>query len=108
MLIEHMSNGYLYESFAGALHICWDTLYHWEQRFPEFVEAKNIGIAEGLRHDEMLLEAGIRGLKKLKDGSPISINPALLIWRMKNRFPKFYKDKQSISYLDETEYPEVK
>lgn len=45
-LIEHMALGYSYEAFAGKVDVAIDTLYNWEQLFPDFSEAKKEGKAK--------------------------------------------------------------
>lgn len=111
MLIEHMAKGYLYESFAGVVETCWDTLYDWEVAHPEFLEAKKEGLAKAMLHDEQLCETGIVGTKFLTDKNGkkvnININPTLLIFRLKNRYPKQYRDRQIVVHSEDENYPDV-
>ncbi|NQX99779.1 MAG: hypothetical protein HRT70_01350 [Flavobacteriaceae bacterium] len=57
MLIQHMSQGMTYTSFAGhpEVRVNVDTLYNWEKLHPAFSEAKSIGKAAS---EYFLLEAG--------------------------------------------------
>ena len=43
MLIDHMGNGYSFESFAGIINVCTDSLYNWQKMFPDFLEAHKVG-----------------------------------------------------------------
>lgn len=42
-LIEHMADGYSFESFAACVAVSSDTLYTWVSKHEEFAEAKKIG-----------------------------------------------------------------
>ena len=59
-LFEHMERGGSYKSFAGRIRVCFKTLYNWEA-FPEWANAKEIGEAMKLYHDEQLLISGAKG-----------------------------------------------
>jgi hypothetical protein len=89
MLIDHMSEGYSFESFAGKIGVCEKTLYNWEKEFSEFLHSKNIGKSKSRLVWE---EKGITGLynETIKDGDGMtvtrSINATLWIFNMKNRF----------------------
>lgn len=78
-LIKHFESGYSYESFAGALGVNLDTLYHWQSLFPEFSEAKKIGIQKSRLVWEKM---GIHGTM----GKIPGFSPAMWIFNMKNRF----------------------
>lgn len=55
MLVDHMSEGYSFESFAGRrdVRVSIDTIYHWTTLFPEFSEAKHQACAARLAaHEE--------------------------------------------------------
>jgi hypothetical protein len=41
MLIDHMSSGLSFESFAGVVRSTKQTLYSWCHNFPEFLDAKS-------------------------------------------------------------------
>lgn len=43
MLIEHMSKGLSFESFAGVVGSCRAVLYDWERKHKEFLDAKRKG-----------------------------------------------------------------
>ena len=95
-LIEHMSKGYSYESFAAIAKVNRSTLYDWEKSHPEWVTAKDEGFEQCLLWWE---SQGIQGLwsetEYNEKGKPLksrSINASLFIFNMKNRFK--WRDKQ--------------
>jgi hypothetical protein len=75
-LIDHMSDGLSYESFAGLIGVCVDSLYDWEVAHPEFFDAKTIGQAKRLLYNELIID----GLAK---GKVVGSTTAQ-IFRMKN------------------------
>lgn len=59
LLIDHMSDGYSFESFAGRhdVRVAIDTLYNWANLFPDFSEAKRQACAARLKaHEERALQ----------------------------------------------------
>lgn len=42
MLVDHMSEGFSFETFAAKINVCRDTLYEWVKQHPEFAKAKKI------------------------------------------------------------------
>lgn len=48
MLIDHMAEGYSFESFGGVIEVSEKTLYNWEVEFPEFLHSKNIGVQKSM------------------------------------------------------------
>ena len=95
-LIEHMSKGYSYESFASKAKVYRTTLYDWENSHPEWCEAKEEAFLQCLLWWE---SQGIEGLwseteynEKGKPTKSKSINSTLWIFNMKNRFK--WRDKQ--------------
>jgi hypothetical protein len=47
-LIEHCTGGLSFESFAGAIGVCFKTLYNWADKHPEFLQAQKIGEAKAM------------------------------------------------------------
>ena len=96
-LIKHMSNGFSYESFAGKIQVCRDSLYAWEKANPTWKAAKEIAVEACLFFWE---KQGIDGLFSETEydeesGKPISsksINATVWIFNMKNRHK--WRDKQ--------------
>lgn len=43
MLVEHMSKGFSFKSFAGKIDVCGDTLYEWVKQHEAFSDAKSRG-----------------------------------------------------------------
>mgnify|MGYP000976704067 CR=1 FL=1 len=83
-LIEHMADGLSYESFAGKLRVCRDTLYNWEKLFPEFSYSKKVG------KEASLLKWETIGLDAV-EGRIEKFSAPTYIFTMKNRFE--WKDK---------------
>jgi transposase len=79
MLIKHMSEGLSFKSFAGLVNVNLDTLYNWEQLFPEFSESKEIGLQKARYFWEVVGRQGAVG--KIK-----GFNAASYCFNMKNRF----------------------
>lgn len=48
LIIDHMTQGFSYESFAGVVGVSKQTLYNWESNNPEFKEAKEVGKSRSL------------------------------------------------------------
>lgn len=81
MLIEHMEAGNSYDTFGGEIGVCKQTLYTWEQEFPQFLDSKNLAFLKGQRFWERL---AIDNIISSKDGG--SLNGSVWIFNMKNRF----------------------
>lgn len=86
MLIEHMSNGFSLESFAGVVSVGKSTVYVWKDKYPEFKEAFEVGNSKGLLYFEKLGSAMMRGTLRDKDGNQLKHDTAIFIFKMKNRF----------------------
>lgn len=83
-----MSQGLSFESFAGTIDVCEDTLFEWLKVHSEFSESKKIG------HPKSRLKwenYGIAGLFCSKDEK---FNATVWIFNMKNRFG--WRDVQEI------------
>ena len=48
MLIEHMSEGYSFDSFGGIIEVDETTLYEWEKTHKEFSLSKSIGTQKSM------------------------------------------------------------
>lgn len=79
MLIEHMSEGLSFDSFAGVLGVTRATIYNWANDYPEFLDAKSIGRQKGMLFDEKLLTKGTQGKQK-------GYNIAAHKWKMANMY----------------------
>jgi len=92
MLIDHMGKGLSYESFAGLLSICRDTLYEWESKHEVFSYSKKVGKEKSLLFWE---QQGIDGLYATsiietstdgtKTATAVKMNTSAWIFIMKNR-----------------------
>lgn len=89
MLIEHMSKGYSYQSFASVAKVNIDTLYEWEKMFEDFTDAKKRGYADCLFFWEKLAIENTL----VKNGKPV-LNTGSFVFNMKNRFG--WSDKQEV------------
>lgn len=87
MLIDHMTEGYSFESFGGLITTTRDNLYHWCTIHEAFSYAKKIGRLRQLQHDEKTLDMMSKGM--IQGGSA-----AALIFKMKNCHK--WTDKQEI------------
>lgn len=78
LLIQHMSEGLSFDTFAGVLRVNPDTLYEWAKVHPEFSESKKVGNA--LRN--LLVEKAFVS-STLKPGTH-KFNTAQMIYWTKN------------------------
>lgn len=86
MLIEHMAQGYSYESFAGEISVHRDTLYEWE-KIDKFSDSKKIGRDKSLMWWE---KQGIDGLWSIEEKDGLysyskKLNSTVWIFNMKNK-----------------------
>lgn len=94
-LIEHMSKGLSYESFAGTAGVHRSVLYDWEDTYPEWKDAKETAFSKCLLFWERL---GIDNILNVSEsfgkegGTSKSLNGSVWIFNMKNRFK--WRDKQ--------------
>lgn len=88
-VIEHMSKGFSFESFAGIVGTTESTVWNWANDFPEFLEAKKQAYARSRVFWE---QQGIIGLFSDKDGP--KLNTGVWAFNMKNRFG--WTDRQEV------------
>lgn len=92
LLIKHMEKGFSYESFAGLIGVSKQTIYDWEKQYPEFLDAKEVGVEKSRIFWENL---GIQNIINESFGQNMgskSLNSTVWIFNMKNRFQ--WRDKQ--------------
>lgn len=94
MLINHMSQGLSFESFAGLVDVDRDTIYNWVQIHPSFSDAKKRA-QEKCRIFWEKLGVGL-AFGKVKDG-----NSTAWIYNMKCRFREHWGDTTRIEQSGE-------
>lgn len=97
MLIEHMSSGLSFESFAAVIDVNRDTLYEWAKVHSDFSDTKKRAFDKCLLWWE---KAGIAGLWGTKDSQ---FNTGVFVFSMKNRFK--WTDKVEVTGGDENTKP---
>lgn len=100
MLIEHMSKGFSYETFAAVVNVNRDTIYQWEKDYPNFSDAKKTAFDQCQMFWEKL---GIDNILNVSESESFgegqssskstSLNASAWIFNMKNRFK--WKDRQA-------------
>jgi hypothetical protein len=99
MIIEHMEQGFSFESFAGVVGCCLQTLYNWAERNPSFLESKKIGFEKSRQFWEKVAIGQSNG--------SCNGNPTMAIFNLKNRFPKQWRDKQELDMTTTTLQPTI-
>lgn len=108
-LVDHMSKGLSFESFASVAHVSKDTLYDWTDpkspRFkPDFSDAKKEGVSRCLLFWERIgVHAALNLGMTYKDefGNEHAVttyNATIWIFNMKNRFG--WRDKTDVTSDD--------
>lgn len=110
-VIDHMAKGHSFWSFAAEIDVCMDTLSEWCKVHPDFSEAKRVGQAKLLKFDEQLALTGSSGqlsrvarveritdpitgeTREIKHYESATFSQSYHIFKMKNRYPKLYRDK---------------
>lgn len=93
-LVDHMKKGFSFESFGAVrgVNTTMQTLYEWakDERKPEFAEAKREGELHARKFWENLLIRQAAG--------HINGSNSALIFALKNKFPKEWRDKQEVEH----------
>jgi len=101
MLVEHMSKGKSFETFANQAKCCIDTLYKWTEANPEFAEAKKQAFNLNREFWEQIGIDGLHDYKEYDEKGKLShsksLNPTLYIFNMKNRFPNEWRDRKELN-----------
>lgn len=79
MVIDHMSQGYSFESFAAIVNVSKDTLYEWAKQHKEFSDAGDQARSKARLFWE---QKGIEGM----NGKIRNFNSGVWQFWMKNRF----------------------
>lgn len=98
LLIEHMAQGYSFESFGAVIKVGRNTLYLWAREIPDFREAKEVGEAMALKFFETAIKSASTDQsidEKILQHSfdPKKINVPTMQWFIKNRFHSVYSEK---------------
>jgi len=88
MLIKHYAEGGTFESFAGVVDVCYDTLYEWAKVHPAFSEAKNKGKAKSYKFyldmGKMIAAGQLRRVSKetpvIHNGKPVTDSNGNLVY----------------------------
>jgi len=108
LLIEHMAQGFSYDSFPAFLHektqvrVGLRTMYDWEVAKPIWKEAKEFAVSKGLLWFERLLRAGMIGKTITVNSEEVKLDKTLIIFTLKTRFHKIYGEIQKHSMEEET------
>lgn len=98
MLIDHMSQGLSFDSFAGLIGVNKDTLYEWlkHEKYSEFSDAKKIASAKRNLFIEKMYVAVALGREIIdNDGKVLKPNTAMMIYWTKNTLGWTDKIEQS-------------
>lgn len=96
-LREHMAQGFSFESFAGLVGVCRDTLYYWAENYKTFAQAK----AEAFELSRLFWER--LGITHVIGDKERSISAPIYIFNMKNRFPREWRDRVELPQSQRSE-----
>lgn len=94
-LVEHMSQGYSFESFGANVGCGRRTLFDWAERFPSFKEAQKQGYELGKKLFETILISKMRG-QEVKGMNLKASDTACLIFALKTRYRDTYSEKVDV------------
>lgn len=84
-LIDHMSQGLSFDTFAGRISVNPDSLYEWVKKFPIFSEAKKIATAKrNFLVESMYVQAATGAEVRDTKGRILKPNTAMMIYWTKN------------------------
>lgn len=90
MLVDHMAQGGSFEGFAATIKVSWECLYDWLDKHPDFFQAKKDGFAASKECWENIMYQQATG--------KINGSSTALIFALKNRFPKDYRDRTEVKH----------
>lgn len=93
MLIDHMSQGFSFESFGGVIMVGKNTMYDWVDKYAKFSNAKDTGDSANRLFWEKMGIAGCLGRIS-------NFNAKMWSMNMKNRFKWFETDRTTIDIDD--------
>lgn len=108
-LIDHMAEGFSFESFAGKIRVGIRTIYEWAETYSEFGLAKDVGQGAALEYWERLYKASSTGVGlrvKDIDGELKIVKPdkTLLIFALKTRFHKIWGEKMAVAATEDDQF----
>lgn len=95
LLIDHMSKGYSFSTFAANINTGQGTLLDWIKRYPEFAEAKDTGEQASKRFWETLLVVKGSGQRTTKL-NPKDMDTTAIIFATKTRFRDTYGENVKV------------
>lgn len=119
LLVQHMKEGNSFESFGAIANVTTETMDNWCKKHPAFKLAKEMGKQYELTYWENLLKKGaigdlpsikkrvtvFSGDKKIKSvtviDEPGKFNATSVIFALKNKFPKLYREKIEVEQTGE-------
>lgn len=84
-LIDFMAQGFSFKLFAGEIDVNEDTLFEWANRYPDFSDSKKKAFIKCQKFWEQKALDHLVNFSSKENGSE-SLNTALWIFNMKNRF----------------------
>lgn len=108
MLIDHMANGFSFETFAAKIDVNQDTLHEWVKVHKDFSESKKKAFCKcqlfwenlGINHIVNITEKDDQG-----NSRSASLNTGAWIFNMKNRFK--WTDRIEVQGSGDVEKPLV-
>lgn len=88
-LIDHMKQGYSFETFGPHVDVCKTTLYNWVEKYPEFKKAKDKAFQLAKEYFESHLLKKVEGKSKG--------DTTAMIFALKTRFHETYGEKKEVS-----------
>lgn len=104
MLIDHMSDGLSFSTFAGVVSVSSQTIYDWCKKYPTFLDAKKIGMVKSKLYWEKLGKDNIINYSLTEKNGDYSktesrsLNSSVWIFSMRNKY--LWHDRQA-------EYPHL-
>jgi hypothetical protein len=99
---RELAKGHSIEGSAPVIGVCSDTVYEYIKKYPDFSDSIKVGLNEGLRYLEQLMQAHMSG-KEIKGFKSNKSNLNAIIFTLKTRFHKIYSEKNLIEQTSKVE-----
>ena len=99
-LVDHMAQGYSFESFGANVGCGRRTLFDWVDKYPDFKEAQKQGYEKGKKLFEGILMAKVRGIEA-KGMDLKKSDSRLLEFALKTRYRDTYSEKIDVQQSGE-------